>query len=110
MPPERKSALTPLIEEPAPEMVPDWNNIGLFATGIALGAVLGATVALFVAPGSGKELRGRVARRFGRGGRDGSVWEELADELARAERRSSLKRKKKSRTTRASSARRKLPP
>jgi hypothetical protein len=83
--PERKSALTPLLEEPAPEMVPDWNNIGLFATGIALGAVLGATIALFVAPASGRQLRGRVARRFGRSGSDGSVWEKLADELARAE-------------------------
>lgn len=83
---DRKSALTPLTEEPGAEMVADWNNIGLFATGIALGAVLGATLALFVAPGSGREMRGRVARRFGRGGGDGSVWEELADELAAAER------------------------
>lgn len=82
---ERKSALTPLTEEPAPAMVPDWNNIGLFATGIALGVVLGATVALLVAPASGEELRSRVARRF-RGDRgDDSVWEELAAELARAE-------------------------
>lgn len=81
---ERKSALLPLTEEPGPEMVPDWNNIGLFATGIALGAVLGAAIALFVSPASGRELRGRVARRLGRGGNEGSVWEELADELARA--------------------------
>jgi len=79
----RGSALTPLTEEPAPEMVPDWNNIGLFATGIALGAVLGATLALFVAPASGSELRGRVARRLGRG-KGESVWDELAAELAQA--------------------------
>lgn len=83
---ERKSALIPLTEEPAPEMVPDWTNIGLFATGIALGAVLGATVALFVAPASGRELRGKVASRLGGGKRDSSVWDELADELANAER------------------------
>ena len=83
---ERKSALVPLTEVPKPEMVPDWNNIGLFATGIALGAVLGATVALLVAPASGTELRGRVARRLGRGKGDSTVWEELADELASAER------------------------
>jgi hypothetical protein len=80
----RKSALVPLTEPP-PEMVADWNHIGLFATGIALGAVLGATVALLVAPASGREIRGRVARKFGRGGGD-SVWEDLADELAKAER------------------------
>lgn len=79
----RTSALTPLTEEPGPEMVPDWNNIGIFATGIALGVVLGATVALLVAPESGRELRGRVARKFGRGDTD-SVWDELAGELARA--------------------------
>ena len=81
----RKSALVPLTEQP-PEMVADWDHIGLFATGIALGAVLGATVALLVAPASGREIRGRVARKFGRGDHDGSVWDDLADELAKAER------------------------
>lgn len=80
----RKSALVPLTEAP-PELVPDWNHIGIFATGIALGAVLGATVALLVAPASGRAIRNRVARKFGRGGSE-SVWEELADELAEAER------------------------
>jgi hypothetical protein len=81
----RKSALIPLTEPP-PEMVADWNHIGIFATGIAVGAVLGATVALFVAPASGSEIRGRFARKLGRGRNDQSVWEDLADELARAER------------------------
>ena len=81
---EHRSALTPLTEAPEPEMVPDWNSIGIFATGIALGAVLGATVALLVTPASGRELRHRVARRFGRG-KNESVWEQLADELAEAE-------------------------
>lgn len=81
----RGSALTPLTEEPAPEMVPDWNNIGLFASGIALGAVLGATAALLVAPASGRDTRRRISRRLGRGDGETSVWEELADELARAE-------------------------
>lgn len=82
---ERKSALTPL-KEPPPEMVPDWNNIGIFATGLALGVALGAAAALFSAPASGREMRERVKRKFGRGGDGDSVWEELADELARAER------------------------
>src|SRR6059058_389603 len=91
---ERKSALVPLQAEPTPEMVPDWNNIGLFATGIALGAVLGATVALLVAPASGRDLRGRVARKFGRGDSDGAVWDDLADELATAERELSAAREK----------------
>ena len=65
-------------------MVPDWNNIGLFAAGIAVGAILGAAAALLFAPASGGETRHRIARRVRnvRGGND--VWEELAAELERA--------------------------
>jgi len=43
------------------EMVPDWNNIGLFTAGIAVGAILGAAVALLFAPASGGETRHRIA-------------------------------------------------
>jgi hypothetical protein len=60
------------------ETVPDWNNIGLFTAGIALGAILGASAALLWAPASGDETRHRIGRRF-RGGDD--VWDELAEEL-----------------------------
>jgi hypothetical protein len=81
---ERKSALTPLTEEPEPQMVPDWDNIGIFATGLALGVVLGAAAALFSAPESGRELRKRVTRRFGRGQSEDSLWDQLAEELTRA--------------------------
>jgi YtxH-like protein len=63
------------------EMVPDWTNIGLFTAGIAVGAVLGAAVALLLAPASGEEIRHRVKRRF-RGDED--VWDELAEELEKA--------------------------
>ena len=63
------------------ETVPDWNNIGLFTAGIALGAILGATVALLWAPASGDETRHRIGRRV-RGLRgDEDVWAELAEEL-----------------------------
>jgi hypothetical protein len=63
------------------ETVPDWNNIGLFTAGIALGAILGATVALLWAPASGEETRHRIGRRA-RGLRDDEdVWSELAEEL-----------------------------
>lgn len=84
---ERKSALTPLTEEPRPEMVPDWSNIGIFATGLALGVALGATAALLSAPVSGRDLRQRVARKFGRGEDDESAWDQLGDELAHARRK-----------------------
>ena len=65
-------------------MVPDWNNIGLFAAGIAVGAILGAAAALLFAPAAGGQTRHRIARRVRniRGGDD--VWEELAEELERA--------------------------
>ena len=63
------------------ETVPDWDNIGLFTAGIAVGAILGATVALFLAPSSGEETRHRIGRRVRRFRGDDDVWDELAEEL-----------------------------
>jgi gas vesicle protein len=64
--------------------VPDWDNIGLFSAGVAVGAILGAVVALFLAPASGEETRHRIGRRVRsiRGSED--VWDELAEDLERA--------------------------
>jgi hypothetical protein len=71
----------PKLESLPHETVPDWNNIGLFTAGIALGAILGATVALLWAPASGEETRHRIGRRA-RGLRDDEdVWDALAEEL-----------------------------
>jgi hypothetical protein len=61
--------------------VPDWNNIGLFSAGIALGAILGATVALLWAPASGDQTRQRIGRRVRRMRGDDDMWDELAEEL-----------------------------
>ena len=69
--------------EPPVEMVPDWNAIGLFTTGIALGAILGASVALLLAPASGEETRHRIANKVRRRD-DDDVWEQLGAELDRA--------------------------
>ncbi len=71
------------------ETVPDWSNIGLFAAGIAVGAVLGAAVALLMAPATGEETRHGISRRVRRLRGDDDVWDELAEELeqAAAERR-----------------------
>jgi len=66
------------------EMVPDWNNIGLFTAGIALGAILGAAAALLFAPASGGEMRHRIARRVRNVRGEEDVWDELAEELERA--------------------------
>jgi len=63
------------------ETVPDWNNIGLFTAGIALGAILGATVALLWAPASGDETRDRIGRRVRKLRGNDDIWDELAEEL-----------------------------
>jgi gas vesicle protein len=65
-------------------MVPDWNAIGLFTAGIAVGAILGATVALLMAPASGDEMRDRIGRRVRRLRGNDDVWDDLAEELERA--------------------------
>ncbi len=65
-------------------MVPDWNNIGLFTAGIAVGAILGAAVTLLFAPASGGETRHRIARRVKNIRGEEDVWDELAEELERA--------------------------
>ena len=66
------------------EIVPDWNNIGLFTAGIAVGAILGASVALLFAPGSGDETHHGIARRVRNLRGDDDLWDELAEELERA--------------------------
>ena len=74
------------IPQPRPEglpgeTVPDWNNIGLFTAGIAVGAILGASVALLMAPASGDVTRHGIARRVRRIRGDDDIWDELAEEL-----------------------------
>lgn len=63
------------------ETVPDWNNIGLFTAGVAVGAVLGAAVALLLAPASGDETRSGIARRVRHLRGNDDIWDELAEEL-----------------------------
>jgi hypothetical protein len=58
-------------------------RIGPVATGVALGLLFGAGLALLYAPGEGRDLRWDLqkrARRMRRKGRD--VWTDLRDELA----------------------------
>jgi hypothetical protein len=66
----------------------DWERVAVFGTGIAIGGMIGAGVALLFAPSSGEETRAAIARRGARlahRGRD--VWDELRDELEWAARR-----------------------
>jgi gas vesicle protein len=53
----------------------------LFAAGIALGAILGATVALLWAPASGDDTRDRIGRRVRKLRGNNDIWDELAEEL-----------------------------
>jgi hypothetical protein len=81
-----KAPLPGSIRQPKPDgiphqTVPDWDNIGLFTAGIAVGAILGATVALFLAPGSGEETRHRIGRRVRSLRGNDDIWDELAAEL-----------------------------
>jgi gas vesicle protein len=62
-------------------MVPDWDNIGLFTAGIAVGAILGAAVAILFAPASGDETRGQIANRVRHLRGNDDIWDELAQEL-----------------------------
>jgi hypothetical protein len=66
------------------ETVPDWNNIGLFTAGIAVGAILGATVALLLAPASGDQTRHSISRRVRNLRGNDDAWDDLAEELERA--------------------------
>jgi gas vesicle protein len=53
----------------------------LFAAGIALGAILGAAVALLWAPASGDDTRDRIGRRVRKLRGNNDIWDELAEEL-----------------------------
>ncbi len=63
--------------------VPDWEQIGTFGAGIAIGALIGAATALLMAPGSGESTRQRIRERLSFG-RDDTMWDELGDELKQA--------------------------
>ena len=67
----------------------DWRGAGILSLGIIAGALVGAGVALLLAPQSGEETRERIADRARRlGTRADASWEDLRDELRRLRRRS----------------------
>jgi hypothetical protein len=66
----------------------DWDRIGAFAGGLALGALLGAGTALLLAPASGEEAREWIAEGArGLGSRAHDAWDDLRAGLAWAARR-----------------------
>lgn len=61
----------------------DWRQIGVFAAGIAIGAVVATGATLLLAPLSGEAAREAIARRGRRVGRHSrDAWDDLRDELA----------------------------
>lgn len=66
----------------------DWRSVALVGAGIAAGAVLGAGIALLMAPQSGAHTRLALTREFRRRRPwQTSPWERLGDELKKAARR-----------------------
>ena len=67
---------------------PEWEQIGLVGAGLVVGALLGAGLALLLAPQSGAEARSSIVRRV-QSARDrtSDAWVDLGSELRRAARR-----------------------
>jgi gas vesicle protein len=60
---------------------------GTIAVGVAVGLLVGAGLALLLAPKTGRDTRGMLARGLRRAGSRGrDVWEDLSLELRRARR------------------------
>ena len=66
----------------------NWDNMTVFAAGIAVGLAVGVGTALLFAPQSGEEVRYSIARRARRlSRRGGDAWEDLRRELRGATKR-----------------------
>ena len=73
--------------------VPDARSVSVLGVGLVIGAVLGAGVALLVAPQTGRNARAAISRRVRRArGEPVGTWERLGRELRRA---ATLKRKER---------------
>jgi len=66
--------------------VPDAGSTGMLGVGMIIGAVLGAGIALLVAPQAGWETRRSIVRRAGSMGRGAGAWTKLGRELRKAAR------------------------
>lgn len=84
--PLRRPRGTPYAEER------DWGKIGGFGAGLVVGVLIGAGVALFLAPQTGKALRAGIRRGAGRmRSRTDDAFADLREELRIAARRSRRK-------------------
>jgi len=69
----------------ARQLSSDRGSAAVFAAGVAIGVVVGAGVALLIAPNSGHETRRALVRRGRRVSRRGiDAWDDLRDEFRQA--------------------------
>src|SRR3982750_1282748 len=59
-------------------------SVSMLGIGMVIGAVLGAGIALLVAPGSGADTRKLLSRNASRFSKGAGVWNKLGKELRRA--------------------------
>lgn len=64
--------------------VSDARSVSLLGVGLIAGAVIGAGVALLLAPQSGEDTRAALGRRARRLRHDDGIWDRLGRELRRA--------------------------
>ncbi len=64
--------------------VPDTRSVSMLGVGMIIGAVVGAGVALLLAPGAGRETRNRIARKAEGLRSNRGVWTRLGHELKKA--------------------------
>lgn len=88
----------PVQDLPIEEGEFDWERVGVFGAGLALGALLGVGITFFTAPMSGPDARHAVRRRARRlAWRGTDAWEDLRDELTAAtlRKKKELRRRKR---------------
>jgi hypothetical protein len=91
----RRSNAPTLVDTDAPtadDADMDWRSLGIFGAGLAVGALLGAGVALLVAPASGFETRTRIVHGARRAreravGSASDQWEAIGDRVRRSAKR-----------------------
>ena len=79
----------------------DWEHVGLLGAGLLVGALVGASAALLLAPQSGRETRTLIRRRARSARhRASDAWADLADELAAVARRGRMRARRAMRRAR----------
>lgn len=82
--PEREAEHVPAPRGKPYRQVSDGRSVSMFGVGMVIGAVIGAGIAVLVAPHSGSETRRLINRRASRLRGSPGVWGKLGRELKKA--------------------------